>query len=61
MSTQQFDSAAAELLVDEERAGLEFALAVGPEAHPIIAGAGGVRKARWNRAGMGKRGGIRVI
>ena len=32
-----------------------------PEQGPVIAGSGGVRKIRWRRAGMGKRGGLRVI
>jgi hypothetical protein len=27
----------------------------------IIGGSGGLRKARWARAGQGKRGGVRVI
>ena len=27
----------------------------------MIAGAGGVRKVRWSRAGTGKRGGVRVV
>jgi hypothetical protein len=34
---------------------------VDPEAHPIIPGTKGVRKARWARPGMGKRGGVRLI
>ena len=32
-----------------------------PDAHPVVSGTGGVRKARWSRPGMGKRGGVRVI
>lgn len=32
-----------------------------PDAGEIIPGSGGVRKLRWARAGMGKRGGARVI
>ena len=32
-----------------------------PELHPIVAGTGGVRKARWSLPGRGKRGGVRVI
>jgi len=32
-----------------------------PEAHPVIAGTAGVRKARWGRLGQGKRGGVRAI
>jgi len=30
-------------------------------AGDVIPGAGGLRKVRWSRAGMGKRGGVRVI
>lgn len=32
-----------------------------PDAGEVVPGAGGVRKLRWRRAGMGKRGGLRVI
>ena len=31
------------------------------EAGDVIPGSGGLRKVRWARAGMGKRGGARVI
>lgn len=40
---------------------MEDAVAINPEAHPIVPGTKGVRKARWSRPGMGKRGGIRLI
>lgn len=36
-------------------------LAANPEAGDVIPGSGGCRKVRWTRAGMGKRGGVRVI
>ena len=36
-------------------------LAANPLAGDVIPGAGGLRKVRWSRAGMGKRGGTRVI
>src|SRR5882757_9257655 len=49
------------LLSADELARLEFFLATNPTAHPVVPGTDGVRKARWNRAGMGKRGGVRVI
>ena len=41
----------------------EFAtyLSANPEGGDLIAGSGGCRKIRWTRAGMGKRGGVRVI
>ncbi len=50
-----------DLLTPIELAELEFAVAQDPAAHPVLPGTDGVRKARWSRAGMGKRGGIRVI
>ncbi|HEX3743314.1 MAG TPA: type II toxin-antitoxin system RelE/ParE family toxin [Bryobacteraceae bacterium] len=46
---------------EEERAAMEFFVACGPEDHPVIAGSGGFRKARWARHGRGKSGGFRVI
>jgi len=36
-------------------------LARNPGAGNIIPGTGGVRKLRWRRPGLGKRGGVRVI
>lgn len=36
-------------------------LAQSPEDGDIIPGTGGVRKLRWGKAGVGKRGGARVI
>lgn len=36
-------------------------LAANPLAGDVIPGSGGCRKVRWGRAGMGKRGGARVI
>ena len=32
-----------------------------PEAGELVPGSGGVRKVRWVRPGMGKRGGLRII
>ena len=40
---------------------MQLAIASDPEAHPIVPGTGGVRKARWTRQGKGKSGGVRVI
>jgi len=40
---------------------MESAIAADPESHPVVPGAGGVRKARWAREGKGKSGGVRVI
>jgi len=60
-ATPEYESAVAQLLDDEETRELEFSISTDPEAHPIIKGTGGVRKARWARKGIGKSGGIRVI
>ena len=40
---------------------MELHVAENPETHPVVAGTGGVRKARWGTQGRGKRGGVRVI
>ncbi len=49
------------MLPEAEIVRLEESIAERPEAHPVIAGTGGVRKARWARPGMGKRGGVRAV
>jgi hypothetical protein len=49
------------VLRTEERDAMELHVAETPEIHPVVAGTGGVRKARWGRQGRGKRGGVRVI
>lgn len=32
-----------------------------PEAGQVVPGTGGVRKVRWVRTGIGKRGGLRIV
>ena len=61
VSTARYDAQINSLLGFDEQAELEFSIAAAPESHPVVAQTGGVRKARWARQGMGKRGGIRVI
>ncbi len=36
-------------------------LAANPHGGDVVPGTGGCRKVRWTRAGIGKRGGVRVI
>ena len=48
-------------LDDDEYAELQRHLICHPEAGDLVRGSGGVRKLRWSRPGMGKRGGLRVI
>lgn len=46
---------------DEAMRDVELGLASAPEAHPIIKGLRGVRKARFPLPGRGKSGGGRVV
>ena len=46
---------------DDEYAELQQFMMENPTEGAVIPGSGGVRKLRWKRAGMGKRGGVRVI
>ncbi len=48
-------------LDDERYRQLQLALMLRPEQGPVIKGSGGLRKVRWAPAGIGKRGGVRVI
>ena len=40
---------------------LQIALLLRPTQGALMKGSGGLRKVRWGRPGMGKRGGLRVI
>lgn len=61
IETSVFERYAAEVWTNEER--LEFIgwLANNIMSGDVIPGTGGIRKVRWTRRGMGKRGGARVI
>ena len=48
-------------LDDERYRQLQIALMLQLEQGPNIKGSGGLRKVRWASAGVGKRGGVRVI
>jgi len=48
-------------LDDERYPQLQIVLMLRPEQGPVIKGSGGLRKVRWAPAGVGKRGGVRVI
>jgi len=61
IETPTFQRLATEIWSEEER--LEFVswIAENAEAGDVVKGTGGLRKVRWSRPGMGKRGGARVI
>jgi hypothetical protein len=48
-------------LNDDQYAELQQFMMHNPEAGQVVPGSGGVRKLRWGRPAMGKRGGLRII
>lgn len=46
---------------DEEMADLQRYLSKNAKSGDVVPGTGGVGKLRWSRAGMGKRGGVRIL
>lgn len=61
IETPIFQRMAADVLTETDRLLLINWIAGNPMAGDVIPGADGLRKVRWSRAGMGKRGGARVI
>jgi hypothetical protein len=61
VETGEFLRRVARLMSDSGRAELVAFVGLNPEAGEIMPETGGVRKLRWAREGMGKRGGVRVI
>jgi hypothetical protein len=59
--TPVFVRQAKEVWTDDEHDAFVLYIAGNPEAGAVIPDTGGVRKVRWSRAGIGKRGGVRVI
>lgn len=61
VETAEFQKQAKTVWSEVEREAFIDWIAVNPDAGDVIPGADGARKVRWSRAGMGKRGGVRVI
>ncbi|MGZ8217784.1 transcriptional regulator [Methylomagnum sp.] len=61
IETPIFQCMAAEIWSDSEREAFVSFISAEPMAGDVIPGSGGLRKVRWSRPGMGKRGGARVI
>lgn len=61
IETPTFSRLCADYWTEDERGAFAAWIAAHPEAGDVIPGAGGCRKVRWSRSGMGKRGGVRVI
>ena len=61
VETPTFMRCAAEVWSETELTEFKLWLAGNPLLGDVMPGAGGLRKVRWSRAGMGKRGGARVV
>jgi len=61
IETPEFQEFAADIWRDSEREEFINWIANNPLVGDVIPGTGGLRKVRWTRAGMGKRGGARVV
>jgi hypothetical protein len=61
IETPEFIDWAARVWSEIERVEFIDWIAANPLAGDVIPGAGGLRKVRWTRQGMGKRGGALVI
>ncbi len=61
IETEIFKRYAESIWRDDERQEFITWLAANPLAGDVIPGSGGLRKVRWSRGGMGKRGGTRII
>lgn len=61
IETEIFQRYSASLWDEAEREQFITWIAANPLAGDVIPGSGGLRKVRWSRSGMGKRGGARVI
>lgn len=61
VETPTYLKAASLLFTETERSEIVSAIALDPEAGDLMPGTGGYRKQRFGRAGMGKRGGARVV
>ncbi|MCX7205916.1 MAG: transcriptional regulator [Proteobacteria bacterium] len=61
IETDMFIRCAADIWRNDERESFIAWLANNPLAGDVIQGTSGLRKVRWGRNGMGKRGGARVI
>lgn len=61
IETPLFTSLWSDYWLEDERGDFASWLAENPEAGDVVPKSGGVRKVRWSRKGMGKRGGVRVI
>jgi hypothetical protein len=61
VETYAFQHYSKDIWSEDELTEFKIWIANNPLAGDVIPSAGGLRKVRWTRAGMGKRGGARVV
>lgn len=61
IETSVFTRLIRELMSDDDYRDLQLALVERPDMGDLIPGSGGLRKIRWKRDCLGKRGGVRII
>lgn len=61
IETHTFNRYASQIWQEDERQAFITWIAENPLSGDVIPGTHGLRKVRWSRSGMGKRGGARVI
>ena len=61
VETPEFIASTKSIWTETERHSFIDWIAENPEAGDLIPASRGLRKVRWSRQGMGKRGGVRVI
>lgn len=61
IETPMFRRMVQDVMGEDELEEFKIFISADPLAGDVIAGAGDLRKVRWKRPGMGKRGGARVI
>jgi hypothetical protein len=61
VETSTFHSKALRLWSRSEYEDFVLFIAQNPLSGQVVANSGGVRKVRWSKLGIGKRGGVRVI
>lgn len=61
VETPTFSRLALDYWSEDERGEFAAWIAANPKVGDLIPRSGGIRKVRWSRSGMGKRGGVRVI
>ena len=61
IESRLFERLVSDYLDDDNYAAMQMWLARSPESGDLIPGSCGCRKLRWQIAGRGKRGGVRII